>query len=291
MSVSIYAYRTLVWLSDQQQEVIPAGSVPAEILPADERDATHQEMLQHGWLIDLEKRLAGGPDLALSTAGRRQARRWVTRYPVYSAAYEILSAIPQEQYGYLPGAEDAFIGSSRDPVLARAFSEQEIHKGAQVLHQQEQIRASESYGEHLSRLEITPTGESVRDEHYVPGLRPGSSPAETAPKTEFNTNISGGTFGAAQFGQNNTAHVENVGSAIHRQFQDLRELTNTATGAEEREELLGQIDQLEQVAESGDLVEFQTLKNGFMGGFANSLGDKAVSMLLALPPMIAALGS
>lgn len=63
MSVSIYAYRTLVWLSDQQQEVIPAGSVPAEILPADERDATHQEMLQHGSFAEHP---------AMSTAGENQ---------------------------------------------------------------------------------------------------------------------------------------------------------------------------------------------------------------------------
>lgn len=290
MSVTIYAYRTLVWLSDQQQ-ILPAGSVPEEILPPDEREATHQEMLQHGWLIDHEKRLAGGPEFALSIAGKRQARRGVSRYAVYSAAYEILAAIPQGRSGHLSRAKAAFTPSFRDPVLQRPFEDDEIEDAADLLQQHQQIQGAESHGEPLSHLEITPSGQSIRDEHYVPGLRPGSSVAETAPRTEFNTNISGGTFGAAQFGQNNTAHVENVSSAIHQQFRELRELTSSATVSEDkREELSGQIDELEEAATTGNLADFQTLKNGFMGGFANSLGDRAVSMLLVLPPMIAALG-
>lgn len=291
MSVSIYAYRTLLWMSDQQQEVIPAGAIPQEILPPDELKATHQEMLRHGWLVNVVQRLAGGPDFRLSTEGHRQARRWAARYAVYSAAYEILAAIPQDQYGYLLGAEDAFVGSSPDPILVRPFSEQEINKGADLLHQQQHIRGSESHGEPLSRLEITPHGEDVRDEHYVPGLRVGSSAAETAPKTEFHTSISGGTFGSAQFGHHNTANVGNVSSEINQHFQELREMTESSKlSEEEREELLGQIAQLEAVAQTGDAKEFETLKYSFLSGFGTALGDKAIALLLAISPLIVALG-
>lgn len=286
MSVSIYAYRTLLWMSDQQQEVIPAGSVPQEILPPDERKATHQEMLQHGWLMDLGKRLSGGPDFALSTEGERQARRWGPRYADYSAAYEILSAIPQEQGGHLSRAQDVFDGSSHDPVLGRAFSDEEIHKGADMLHQQEQILASITFDEPLSHLEITPHGEDVRDEHYVPGLRRGLSTAEGASRTEINTNISGGNFAAAQFGQTNTAHVENVTFAVDQQFRELRELTEVNASPDERGPLLEQIGQLEEAAKREDRAEFEALRNGFLGGFAAKVGDKAVGALMAIGPAL-----
>ncbi|PRZ11776.1 hypothetical protein [Nesterenkonia sandarakina] len=310
MSVTIYAYRNLLWLNQQVREVIPVAAVPHQVMPPDEEEFARAEMDKLGWLRPGEKTLGGYPDWSLSTEGSRQARRSTAKYPVYSAAYEILHAIPRERFGSLPGAEDAFEDSFRDPVLERAFTEDEIHAAAKLLHQQGHIKAEESHGAGLLRLEITASGEDEREEHYVPGLRVGSSPAETASNTEhhvpglrgdsspaertFNThiNISGGTFGAAQFGANNSAHVENVGSEIHQHFQELRELAHSAPVSEsEREEVLGQITQLEEVAKSGNAADFETLKNNLLGGFASRLGHEAALKLLALSPLISGLGN
>lgn len=290
MSVTIYAYRNLLWLNQQDREVIPVEAVPHGVLPPDEEEFARAEMEKLGWLRPGEKTLGGYPDWSLSTDGHRQARRFAAKYPVHSAAYEILHAIPRERFGYLPGPEDAFGDSFRDPVLERSFVEDEIHDAAKLLHQQGHIAAEESHGAGLVRVEIKASGEDVREEHYVPGLRLGSSPIETTSNTEFHTNISGGTFGAAQFGHNNTAHVENVGSAIHQHFQELREMANSAPVSEsEREEVLGQIAQLEEVAESGDATNFEALKNNLMGGFANRLGNEAALKLVALSPLISGL--
>lgn len=291
MSVTIYSYRNLLWLNQQVREVIPVEAVPHQVMPPDEEEFARAEMDKLGWLRPGEKTQAGYPDWSLSTEGSRQARRSTAKYPVYSAAYEILHAIPRERFGSLPGAEDAFEDSFRDPVLERAFTEDEIHAAAKLLHQQGHIAAEESHGAGLLRLEITASGEDVREEHYVPGLRVGSSPAETASNTEFHTNISGGIFGAAQFGQNNSAHVENVGSEIHQHFQELRELAHSAQVSEsEREEVLDQITQLEEVAESGNAGDFENLKNSLLGGFASRLGNEAALKLLALSPLISGLG-
>lgn len=284
MSVTIYAYRTLIWLSQQNREVIPVGMVPDEVLPPDEEDFTRDDMEKQGWLMPGEKTLGGDPDWTLSMEGHRQARRWTAKYPVHSAAHEILSALPDDRNDYLPGAEDAFDSSYRDPVLERPFTEAEIHKGAKLLHQQKQIAAEEFQGDILARLELTPKGEEVREDRHVPGLRVAS--AETSSRTEINTNISGGNFGAAQFGNNNASHVENVTFAVDQQFRELRELTESNANPDDRGELLEQIQRLEEAAKREDPAEFETLRNGFLSGFATKVGDKAVGALMAIAPAL-----
>lgn len=284
MSVTICAYRTLIWLSQQNREVIPVELVPDGVLPAREQEYTRDEMDKRGWLMPREESLGGDPFLTLTTEGHRQADRWSSKYAVYSAAHEILSAIPEEQDGYLPGAEDAFSASYRDPVLERPFTEAEIHKAAKLLHQQKQIAAEQFQGDMLARLELTPTGEEVREDRHVPGLRVAS--AETSSRTEINTNISHSRIASAQIGTSNTAHIGNITFEADQHFQELRELTESNANPDDRAELLEQIHRLEEAAKREDRAEFETLRNGFLSGFATKVGDKAVGALMAIAPAL-----
>ncbi|MBE1515747.1 hypothetical protein [Nesterenkonia halotolerans] len=173
MSLTIFAYRTLIWMSQQESRRIPICLVPDEILPPKEQPFIRSELDERGWLSIHEESLRSDPHSALSPDGHLQGRHWHAEYPVYSAAYEILTALPHPQDGHLSGAHDAFDASHCDPVLNRNFSEDEIHGGARLLHQEEHILAVKTQSEFLSRLELTSVGAEVRNEQRVPGLQQG----------------------------------------------------------------------------------------------------------------------
>lgn len=106
---------------------------------------------------------------------------------------------------------------------------------------------------------------------------------------QFNTNISGGTFGAAQFGKTNHATVNDVRSELNQQFQTVRELANSEVSAQDRQEVLEQIGQLEAAAQQGSET-FRTLLDKFLSESASKLGERTVSALTAIPALIAQLG-
>lgn len=101
---------------------------------------------------------------------------------------------------------------------------------------------------------------------------------------QFHTHISGGTFGAAQFGQNNQANVGDVRSEVAQHFQTLRTLADN-TPADDRRQIHDQIDQLEFASEQG-AETFSRLKNKLLSSFADKMGDRAVNALLAIPLLL-----
>lgn len=290
MTVSIYAYRTLLWVHQQNRADVPASMIPEDVLPAEERLGTHEEMNGHGWLAQLDEALAGGPDFTLSSKGKQRARRWESEYTLRSAQYTVLHAIPTEPNTDLTSAEDAFGADFQDSVTGEAPSAGVIDQAADLLYQNQLVTGIRTSGDAPLRLELTPDGRTVRREHHVPGLSaPEPSPATTASTTnQFNTNISGGTFGAAQFGQTNQATVGDVHSELSQKFHTLRDLANSQAIDEDRQEVLEQIDELEAAARQGSET-FDTVKNSLLSGFASKLGDRAVSVLLAIPPLVAQL--
>ncbi|WP_120003328.1 hypothetical protein [Nesterenkonia muleiensis] len=290
MPVSIYAYRTLIWVHRQNRDDVPASIIPEDVLPTEERLGARDEMNSCGWLAQADEALAGGPDFTLSNNGKRRARRWKGDYTLRSAQYTILHAIPTEPNTALTSAEDAFWPQYQDPVTGESPSTDLIEQAAEMLYQDQLVTGSRTSGPAPFYLELTQNGRAVRREHYVPSLSaPELSPAAGASTTnQFNANISGGTFGAAQFGQNNQATVGDVHSELNQQFQTLRELANSQTAGDDRQEVLEQINQLEAAARQGSET-FETMKNSLLSGFASKLGDRAVSVLLAIPPLLAQL--
>ena len=147
------------------------------------------------------------------------------------------------------------------------------------------------------RMELTQQGRNLRREHYVPtliGQTPNITPVSPTTATHssstynFTTTITGGTIGAAQFGQQNQANVENVHSELQQHFQNLRDLASEAP-AQDRQELLDQIDQLEDAAQQGPTA-FKDLRNNLLSGFATKLGERSVEILMAIPPLLTAIG-
>ncbi|OAV53722.1 hypothetical protein [Enteractinococcus helveticum] len=291
MQVSIYAFRTLLWGAQQDSDDLNA--VPEEVLPALEREATHEEMASHGWIHEaaLDKMLGSGPNFTLSANGKQRARRWWDEYPMHSAAYEILQAIPATN-GDLSGAEDAFEATYRDPVTNELPSADLIDQAGGMLYKNGFVSGFSSLGyESPHRLTLTTRGREVRREHYVPTLlpqMPDSTPeaATAAPSATYNytTNITGGTIGAAQFGHQNHATVENVQPEVQQHFQTLRDFASEAP-SEDRQELLEQIHQLEEAAQRGPSA-FEELRNKFFSSFITKLGDRAVNILMEIPQLL-----
>lgn len=286
MSISIYAYRTLLWVYQQRREDILAHMIPAEVLPRDETRAIHQEMAQQGWLHGGDEPLAGGPEFRLSNEGNQRAKRWSDDYPVLSAAHEILYAVPTARGEDLLSAEDAFDDDFRDPVTGDHHSNAIVEQATDVLAQNDLVTGIQSFGFPPMRLTLTQHGREVRREQRVPGLSAPSGPAPRGqfPMNQFHTHISGGTFGAAQFGQNNQANVGDVRSEVAQHFQTLRTLADN-TPADDRRQIHDQIDQLESASEQG-AETFSRLKNKLLSSFADKMGDRAVNALLAIPLLL-----
>lgn len=300
MQVSIYAFRTLLWGSQQNLDDLPYSAVPEAVLPALENETTHDEMASHGWLHEaaMDKALSGGRNFVLSPSGKRRARRWLDEYAVHSAAYEILQAVPTAPNTDLHGAEDAFDATYRDPVTGEKPSAEIIDQAGGMLYQNKLVSGlpSHGYGAPI-RLELTHQGRNLRREHYVPTLiteMPNtSSPATAAtpPTTTYNYNatFNAGTYATVQVGNQNHATVENVQSEIQQHFQTLRDLASKAP-TQERQELFEQIDQLEEAAQQGPSA-FEDLRNTFLSGFITKLGNQSVDALMAIPQLLNALGS
>lgn len=293
MTVSIYAYRTLLWIQQQNSDDVLAMMIPEEVLPADERLETHNDMAGHGWLQlgQADAPLGGGPDFSLSSAGKRRARRWADEYMLHSTAYEILQALNTTPGAYLQSVEEAFDESDHDPVTGERPTPELMDQAGGMLYQHQLVDGVTSDGhDSPARLELTQRGREIRRERYVPGLSGSDSSATTGTPTmnQYTTHISGGAFGALQFGNNNQATVGDVHSELNQQFQTLRELANSQAVDEDRQEVLGQIDELEAAARQGSET-FETVKNSLLSGFASKLGDRAVSALLAISPLIARL--
>lgn len=285
MSVTIYAYRTLIWISRQNRDDMPESLIPEAVLPVEERRFARDEMADQGWLVlDGETAM---PDFGLSLQGRRQAQRWKAQYPVYSAAHEILQAIPQERDAYLLGGDEAFDSSYQDPVTGDAVSEETVDRAVDLLHRRQYVVGEEGHGVGLSRLELTQQGREIQGAQEVPGLVSGSSAGQgRAPVSYFNTQISDSNVGVAQVGHSNTSRVGSVGFGVDQHFRELRELTDSNASPDDREELLEQIQQLEEAAKRDDRAEFETLRNGFLSGFASKVGEKAVGALMAIGPAL-----
>lgn len=292
MTVTIYAYRTLLWTNQQNRDDIPASIIPEEVLPAEERAAAHDEMDRLGWLAETDEAVAGGPDFALSSSGKQRGRRWAEDYALHSAAYEIIQAIPTGPGADLQAAELAFGESYQDPLTGERPSVELIDQAGGVLYRDRLVDGEMSHGfVSPARLEMTEQGRHVRREHYVPGVgAPNSgSTLGASVMNQFNTNISGGTFGAAQFGKTNHATVNDVRSELNQQFQTVRELANSEVSAQDRQEVLEQIGQLEAAAQQGSET-FRTLLDKFLSESASKLGERTVSALTAIPALIAQLG-
>lgn len=300
MQVSIYAFRTLIWASQQNRDDLPANLVPENVLPALEHESTHSELASHGWLHDaaMDKALNSELNFVLSSSGKQRARRWMDEYTWHSAAYEILQAIPTTPGRDLTSAEDAFPSSYRDPITGEMPSTEVIDQAGAMLHENKLVSGVGVMGLNSPlRMELTQQGRNLRREHYVPTLigqtpniTPDSPTTATSSSSTYNftTTITGGTIGAAQFGQQNQATVENIHSELQQHFQDLRDLASEAP-AQDRQELLDQIDQLEDAAQQGPTV-FKDLRNNLLSGFATKLGERSVEILMAIPPLLTAIG-
>jgi len=298
MQVSIYAFRTLLWGEQQNRDDLNA--VLEEVLPTLEHEATHAEMASHGWLHEaaMEKMVGGGQNFTLSPNGKRRARRWWDEYPAHSAAYEILQATPTTPNTDLLSAEEAFDATYQDPVTSQAPSAELIDQAGGMLYKNGLVTGLTSHGYQAPhRLTLTPQGQEVRREHYVPTLltqrsdTSGSSTTDEGAKVtyQYNATFNSGTYGAVQVGNQNHATIENVQSQIQQHFQTLRDLASEAP-PEDRQELLEQINQLEKAAQQGPSA-FEKLRNKFFSSFITKLGDRAVNALMDIPQLLNATGA
>lgn len=280
MAPSIFVYRALQWLNHQSSEDI--RSLPEAVVPTEEQEAVHDDLRDMGLLrVPESESLAGGDqNFLLNSEGKRRARRWGSDYLVHSAAYEILQAIPTGQYEDLTSVADAFQEDQAERVTGETFTQESIAGGAKVLQDYRLITGTPTSGGEILRIGLTSEGQHVRREHLVPGLGT-TDDTRSSNVSQYNSvNIHGGTVGAAQAGQTNSAQVH---VQIADKFQEIRELVQTEAPAEDQEELLGQLDELQAAAESGEGGTFANLRNRALGGFASKVGDKAATLLLQLP--------
>ncbi|ROR74430.1 hypothetical protein [Bogoriella caseilytica] len=282
MTISIYAYRSLIWLARNPR----SGNPPETVCPPEDQKLVLREMAERRWTLPVEEveTLAGTVSFLLLDEGKAQARREDSDYLVRSAAYEVLQAVPTRRGADLLEAAAAFEDGATDPVTGEPFDSEIADDAAHLLDEHGLVDGVRSSNEAVFRMQLTPKGRQWRRAHWVPRIEEEAGQVTMNQHNAFNMN--GGTLGAAVVGgQGNVANVQqDLDGGFAQALEELREqVRENAETDQDRDELLGQVDQLEEAAHTGDPGRMERLRNSFLEGFANKAGTAAASSVLGLP--------
>lgn len=288
MVLTFEALGVLEWLSQQggRDQTVPEG-----ICPVLHQPGVHQELTSHGFLLK-DERLSGLKSFQLLPTSYAAAGREAKRYRQASTQLQVLSKIDETpDYG---GTEDYFptVEVRGEPLTQREFSRAVEHLRAWNL-----IKGIEASGSMLIRPELTALGSQILDSGYAPedwiSMRYGGGSVTNSGDTNT-MNFNGGTVGAAQQGNSNTAHViQNNGmdgEAFSNAIQAFRNLVQTAdmpahirTGAEAQLEVIE-----EAVQEGKPRGRIQNFFDLLLAALPSALVSEATQLageaIAALPP-------
>ncbi|RZU62850.1 hypothetical protein [Zhihengliuella halotolerans] len=245
MKLTIDAVRVLEWILANGHDRTSSVEIPTDVLSCDEQRDVLAELGREGLVVD-EPSAGGGATFTLDPARRSEIRAMARK-----AKQALLERAVLE---YVDANDDRSGTSDVVGVLADSFSNDDVERCVDRLHQSGFLDGISTWGSGLARMSVNTAGAEKLDDPYVV-IAAGSSTSIS--NGDFNTWHVQGSGNVLQNGRGNTASTSVQGidaQALHKVLEAIRRDLDRADGAdgEQVSELRSLVDEAAALADAGE---------------------------------------